>query len=138
MFYTAKREAGSQVQRGKAVHGAPQCLSLIHISGQKLLVHVFNFEIRQVAVLQRMADDLARIRSVDVAVDDLIVLDDHDAVAVALQEGAQLIACLLYTSQQGHTSERCSCAKGMHRLESPAFSFIISSQARSPHHMVLM
>ena len=25
MFYTAKREAGSQVQRGKAVHGAPQC-----------------------------------------------------------------------------------------------------------------
>ena len=40
--------------------------------------------------------------------------------------------------QQGHTSERCSCAKGMHRLESPAFSFIISSQARSPHHMVLM
>ena len=39
-----------------------------------------------------MADDLARVRSVDVAVDDLIVLDDHDAVAVALQEGAQLIA----------------------------------------------
>ena len=53
---------------------------------------IFNFEIRQVAVLQRMADDLARVRSVDVAVDDLIVLDDHDAVAVALQEGAQLIA----------------------------------------------
>lgn len=64
----------------------------LRLAGQELLVHVFNFEIRQVAVLQRMADDLARVRSVDVAVDDLIVLDDHDAVAVALQEGAQLIA----------------------------------------------
>ena len=40
--------------------------------------------------------------------------------------------------QQGHTSPICSCSKGMQRLDSPATSFIFSSQASSPHHIVLI
>ena len=40
--------------------------------------------------------------------------------------------------QQGQTSLRCSCSKGMQRLDRPTSSFIFISQARSPHHMVLM
>ena len=40
--------------------------------------------------------------------------------------------------QQGHTSPICSCSKGMQRLDRPATSFIFSSQASSPHHIVLM
>ncbi len=40
--------------------------------------------------------------------------------------------------QMGHTSPRCSWWKGMQREDIPATSFIFSSQASSPHHMVLM
>ena len=40
--------------------------------------------------------------------------------------------------QTGQTSEIVSCSKGMHRLLSPACSFMASSQASSPHHMVLI
>ena len=40
--------------------------------------------------------------------------------------------------QQGHTSLRCSCSNGMQRLDRPTSSFIFISQARSPHHMVLI
>ena len=43
-----------------------------------------------------------------------------------------------YLPQQTQVSDKCSCSKGMQRLERPASSFIFSSQARLPHHMVLM
>src|SRR5699024_4110545 len=36
--------------------------------------------------------------------------------------------------QTGQVSPSCSCSKGMQRLETPASSFIFSSQASSPHH----
>ena len=40
--------------------------------------------------------------------------------------------------QMGHTSPKCSWVRGMHREDMPASSFILISQASSPHHMVLM
>ena len=54
-------------------------------------MHVLDLEAGQIAKPQRIADDLARVGGVDVAVDDLVILDDHHAVPVALEEGAQLL-----------------------------------------------
>ena len=40
--------------------------------------------------------------------------------------------------QQAQVSPKCSCFRGIQREDIPAASFIFSSQASSPHHMVLM
>ncbi len=56
----------------------------LRLARKELFVHVLNLEIRQITVLQRVADDLAWVRRVDVAVDHLVVLDYNNAVAVAL------------------------------------------------------
>ncbi len=46
--------------------------------------------------------------------------------------------CLAGLPQQAQTSPSFSCSSGMQREDMPAFSFIASSQAVSPHHIVLM
>ncbi len=68
-----------------------QALAL-RLPRKKLLVHVLDFKVRQIAVLQRMADDPAGIGRVNMTVDHLVVLNDDNTVAVALQKGAQLAA----------------------------------------------
>ena len=72
-----------------------QALALL-LAGQELLVHVLDLEVGQVAVLDGLAQDLAGVGGVDMEVDDVIVFDADDAVAVGLGEGAHLCgACAL-------------------------------------------
>ena len=52
-----------------------------------------------------------------------------------MPQTTMLLAGLPHTGQM---SDRCSCSKGIQRLESPACSFMASSQATSPHNMVLI
>ena len=53
-------------------------------------MHVLDLEVGQVAVLDGLAQDLAGVGGMDVQVDDVIVLDADDAVAVGLCESAHL------------------------------------------------
>ena len=59
-------------------------------------------------------------------------------VIIAASEGVKTADGTYPVSYTHLTSLSCSCSKGIQRLESPASSFIFISQARSPHHMVLM
>ena len=59
-------------------------------------MHILDLEVGEVAVLDGLAQDLAGVGGVDMEVDDVIVLDADDAVAVGLGEGAHLCgACTL-------------------------------------------
>ena len=72
-----------------------EALALL-LAGQELLVHILDLEVGEVAVLDGLAQDLAGVGGVDMEVDDVIVLDADDAVAVGLGEGAHLCgACAL-------------------------------------------
>ena len=53
-------------------------------------MHILDLEVGEVAVLDGLAQDLAGVGGVDMEVDDVIVLDADDAVAVGLGEGAHL------------------------------------------------
>ena len=60
------------------------------LAGEELLVHILDLEVGQVAVLDGLAQDLAGVGSVNVQVDDVVILNAHHAVAVGLCKGTHL------------------------------------------------
>ena len=53
-------------------------------------MHILDLEVGQVAVLDGLAQDLAGVGSVNVQVDDIVILNADHAVAVGLCKGAHL------------------------------------------------
>ena len=67
-----------------------QTLCLL-LAGKELLVHIFDFEVGQVAVLDRLAQHHTGVGGVYMAVGNIVVLDHDNGIAVGFQEGAQTL-----------------------------------------------